>query len=327
MLQKLNLRLEKLMPFLTPFSVVLGIIFADHLLFFSFLVPWIFAFMTFSGSLGSSFSSFKGIVKSPLPLIVILLLLHIVMPFIAWIAGQIIFTDDHLTVTGLVLGMVIPTGITSVIWVTIYKGNLALALSIILIDTILSPFIVPQTLSLLVGQNVEMDTLSIMNGLLFMVVLPSLLGMIVNHLSKGKSIKAGKVLSPFSKIGLATVVMINGSVIAPYIVNFNGKLILIVVTVFVLAFIGYFVAWILGKWLKQDNETISVMIFTGGMRNISTGAVLAVHYFPAAAALPVIVGMLFQQILASIFGFLFKKFEDRSVRAKKTLSENVSVAK
>ncbi len=62
------------------------------------------------------------------------------------------------SITGLVLGMVIPTGVTSFIWVSIYKGNSALTLAIILIDSLLSPFIVPYSLSLFVGQKVEMDT-------------------------------------------------------------------------------------------------------------------------------------------------------------------------
>jgi BASS family bile acid:Na+ symporter len=51
MLQKLNAFLEGKMPFITPISVLLGVIFANYLGGFSFLVPWLFAFMTFSGSL------------------------------------------------------------------------------------------------------------------------------------------------------------------------------------------------------------------------------------------------------------------------------------
>ncbi|MNC65135.1 hypothetical protein D3C75_1153990 [compost metagenome] len=40
------------------------------------------------------------------------------------------------------------------------------------------------------------------------------------------------------------------------------------------------------------------------MRNISAGAVLAVSYFPAPVAVPVVLGMVFQQLLASLAGFL-----------------------
>ncbi|MNJ80971.1 hypothetical protein D3C77_795600 [compost metagenome] len=42
------------------------------------------------------------------------------------------------------------------------------------------------------------------------------------------------------------------------------------------------------------------------MRNISAGAVLAVTYFPAPVAVPVVLGMVFQQTLASLAGYLLK---------------------
>ncbi|MCV9886438.1 bile acid:sodium symporter family protein [Metabacillus halosaccharovorans] len=305
MLYKINRQLEKWMPVITPISVVTGVLLADKLLALTFLIPWLFAFMTLTGSLGSNFSSLKGVIKKPLPLFVIILLLHLIMPLIAWLVGQSFYPNDHLTITGFVLASVIPTGITSFIWVTIYKGNIGLALSIILFDTMLSPFLVPFTLSLFVGQNVQINVMDIMYGLFFMVVIPSLLGMLTNHLTKGKSVKAGKTLAPFSKLALATVVMINGAVISPYIKEFSVKLMLIALTVFFLACLGYVIAWGLGIFLKRDRETQVVMLFTGGMRNISAGAVIAVQYFPAAVAVPVVLGMLFQQILASLFGFLF----------------------
>ncbi|MDV7767593.1 hypothetical protein [Peribacillus sp. CSMR9] len=49
------------------------------------------------------------------------------------------------------------------------------------------------------------------------------------------------------------------------------------------------------------------MTFTGGMRSISAGSVLATTYFPAAVTVPVVLGMLFQQMLASFFGFILEK--------------------
>ena len=313
MLYKMNRQLEKWMPVITPISVITGVVLADKLIAFTFLIPWFFAFMTLTGSLGSNFSSLKGVIKKPLPLFVIILLLHLVMPTVAWLVGHSFYPNDHLTITGFVLASVIPTGITSFIWVTIYKGNIALALSIILFDTMLSPFLVPFTLSLFVGQNVQINVMDIMYGLFFMVVIPSILGMITNHLTKGKSVKVGKTLAPFSKLALATVVMINGAVISPYIREFDAKLLMIGVTIFFLACLGYIIAWGIGMLLKRDRETQVVMLFTGGMRNISAGAVIAVQYFPPAVAVPVVLGMLFQQILASLFGFLFHMFDQKQM--------------
>jgi bile acid:Na+ symporter, BASS family len=310
MLQVLNKKLEKLMPFITPSSIVIGVFFAQYLSSFTYIVPWVFAFMTFSGSLSSNFNSLQRAFKFPLPLLTALLILHIIMPLWAFGMGSIAFPGDGLTVTGLLLAMVIPTGITSFVWVTIYKGNIGLALSIILVDTILSPFIVPASLSLIVGQKVEMNSWSIMSGLVWMVVIPSIAGMLCNHLTKG-TIKetVGRCLSPFSKIGIGVVVAINSSAVAPYLLELSWKLFLIAFVVLFIAFSGFAIAWLLGTLFKQSRETKASLLFTGGMRNISAGAVIAVQYFPAAVAVPVVIGMLFQQVLASLFGFLFHRHE------------------
>lgn len=315
MLEALNRRLEKFMPFITPLSVGIGVLFTEQLVGYSSFIPFIFAFMTFSGSLSSSFRSLTSSLKHPFPIVVVLLLLHVLMPLIAWSVGQVVF-QDQLTITGLVLASVIPTGITSFIWVTIYKGNMGLALSIILIDTILSPLLVPYALACLVGEKVEMNILSMMMGLLYMVVIPSLFGMIIHSITKGKSRIASKKLAPFSKVALASVVMINGAVVAPFLKSEGETLLKIIITVFLLAALGYILAWLLGHIFKRDRDTKLVMMFTGGMRNISAGAVIAVQYFPAPVAVPVVVGMLFQQVLASLFGFLFKKLEDEKDQLK-----------
>ena len=105
--------------------------------------------MTFEGSLSMNFKSIKGAITHPFPVFITLGFLHIVMPLWAWGIGHIAFSGDTFTITGLILGMVIPTGITSFIWVSIHKGNTALTLAIILIDSLLSPFIVPFSLSLI----------------------------------------------------------------------------------------------------------------------------------------------------------------------------------
>lgn len=143
MLEKINHQLERFMPLITPVSVLLGMLLTHELKNFLFLVPWIFAFMTFSGSLGSNFTHLRNTLSRPVPIFIGLAILHVFMPLWAWAVGHIAFPTDPYTITGLVLAMVIPCGITSSMWVSIYKGNSTLALSIILIDTLLSPLVVP----------------------------------------------------------------------------------------------------------------------------------------------------------------------------------------
>jgi BASS family bile acid:Na+ symporter len=303
MLNRLNKMLEKCMPFLTPIGVLVGLIGAVWLHSLSFLVPWIFAGMTFAGSIGSNFKDLRRVMMLPQPIIANLIILHLAMPLLGWAAGSIFFPGDELTQTGFVLLFVIPTGVVSLVWVTIYGGNIALTLALILLDTLLSPLIVPLSLSLIVGAKVHMEPLDIMGGLLWMVVIPSLIGMTLNQLTKGKIKKAwGPNLAPFSKIGLFVVVSINSSVVAPYLKQFNLKLLEIIIIAFVLAAFGYILGWLVAHWMKWDREVTIALTINSGMRNLSAGAVLAISFFPPPVALPVIAGMLFQQILAALFG-------------------------
>lgn len=318
MLVTINRVLERMMPFITPTSVIIGVLLSDVLKSEAYLVPWIFAFMTFIGSLGSNFRSLKDVVTHPMRMITALLILHILMPLWALLLGHVTFSGDVHTITGIVIAAIIPTGITSFIWVAIYRGNSALALTIILVDTFLSPFIVPYFVSLLAGEKVVIDVLGMMKGLIGMVVLPSLIGMALNELTKGKIKETlGIPLSPFSKVGLSAVVMINGAVVAPYLININFKLLMIAVLSLTVSASGYIFSVAIGRILKWRREDVTTLMFTGGMRNISVGAVLAVAYFEPAVAVPVVIGMLFQQVLASIFGHLLHKSYQTPILAKR----------
>lgn len=309
MLYKINKTMEKIMALFIPVSLVFGIIFSAALHDFSALIPWIFAFMTFAGSLNSTFASLKQAMLSPLPLVLTIFFLHLFMPLFALGIGHVVFSGDLFTITGLVLAMAIPTGISSVVWVAMYRGNVALSLAVILIDTMLSPLIVPFTMSILVGGNIEMDVFSMTQGLILMIVIPSIAGMLLNQLVKGKSIeKLSANLSPFSKIGMGFVVMLNGAVVAPYLLDVSVKLLAIAIVVFIIACSGYIISFLFGKLFKQDKETVIALMFNGGMRNISAGAVIAISYFPAAVAVPVVMGMLFQQTLASVFGLGINRY-------------------
>lgn len=308
MLSQLNRQLEKILPLITPVSVLIGVLLASHLSGFTYLSPWLFAFMTFAGSISSSFKEFVKVVVQPLPLITTLLILHVAMPLFAMGLGHVVYSHEPMTITGLILAAAIPTGISSFVWVAIYRGNIVLTLSIILMDTILSPFVVPYTLSALIGTKIHLDTFGMMKGLFLMIVLPSIVGMLLNQWTRGKIKEqwSGR-LGPFSKITMGVVVAINSSVIAPYLRDFNAKILGLAGFVLFIASLGYMLGWLAAKLMRWEQDVVVALTFNSGMRNISAGAVLAVAYFPPPVAVPVVLGMLFQQSLASLFGYLLNR--------------------
>src|SRR6478735_8059380 len=103
MLPQLNRQLEKILPLITPISVLIGVLLGSHLSGFTYLSPWLFAFMTFSGSIASSFKEFIKVVVQPLPLLTTLFILHVGMPLIALGLGHVVYGHEPLTITGLIL--------------------------------------------------------------------------------------------------------------------------------------------------------------------------------------------------------------------------------
>ena len=289
------------MPILTPLSLVVGVLLesvGQHLLF---LVAWLFALMTFISSLGMKFSDVKVFARYPKTILSVIAFLHMLMPLWAFALSEIIF-DDHLLTLGFVVAVAVPTGVTSIIWVTVSKGNVPLCLAIVLIDTLLAPIIMPSLIHLVAGKTIHIDSASLIVDLIWMIVIPSIVGVLVNERTKGQfNQKYGQLLAPISKLCLFAVVMINSSAIAPYLKNIDWELFIVILVVGIVTISGYFFAMVFGKFVMHDGEVGTTILFTGGMRNIALGVVIATTYFPAKVAMPVVFGMLFQQIMASLF--------------------------
>ncbi|MER2119662.1 MAG: bile acid:sodium symporter family protein [Solibacillus sp.] len=307
MVQSLNQFIQRWMPVLTPLSLVIGVLLEKIGTHFLFLVPLLFAVMTFISSLNLNFRDIKVFKQYPKTILFMIAFLHILMPLWAFFLAELIF-DDRLLTVGFLISVAVPTGVTSVIWVTISKGNLPLSLALILIDTLLAPILMPLILHLVVGESISLNTSALIFDLMWMIVLPSILGILVNEWTKGKLFEQyGKPMSLISKICLFAIIMINSSAIAPYVKTIDLELAKVIAVVLFLAVSGYVFSLLLGRLFWKSEADQATFVFNGGMRNIAVGVVIATTYFPSKVAMPVVFGMLFQQVLASIFYKIIRK--------------------
>ena len=307
MVQLLNQFIQKWMPVLTPLSLVIGVLLEKIGTHFLFLVPVLFAVMTFISSLNLKFRDIKVFKQYPKTILFVIAFLHILMPLWAFFLAELIF-DDRLLTIGFLISVDVPTGVTSVIWVTISKGNLPLSLAIILIDTLLAPVLMPLILHLVVGESISLNTSALIFDLIWMIVLPSILGILVNEWTKGKLFEQyGKPMSLVSKLCLFGIIMINSSAIAPYVKTIDLELAKVIAVVLFLAVSGYVFSLVLGRLFWKSEADQATFVFNGGMRNIAVGVVIATTYFPSKVAMPVVFGMLFQQVLASVFYKIIQK--------------------
>lgn len=305
MFNRFNQFIEKWMFLVTPCCLAIGVLFPSQAGLGVPYVPIVFAFMTFIGGLKSSFRDIAEVFRKPLPLLLSLATLHVILPAAAYGLGHLLFPENMNIVTGMVLEFAVPAAVVSLMWVSIYHGNSPLSLSLVIVDTLLAPFTIPLTLRVLVGSHVKIDASQMMLELLFMIAIPALIAMLLNQFSKGRVKETWPSrLAPFSKLCLIFVVTSNSSEVAPYIRHMNGERFLTAGCILLLAASGYAIGWLLSLLFRQNHSITVSMIYGSGMRNISAGAVIASAYFPPEVVFPVMIGTLFQQILAALFGML-----------------------
>ena len=300
-LEKLDAFLGKHMAVLIVAFVLVGITFPDIFSPINDYTMALFAFMTFANSLGGGFREMADVARRPLPVVVIFAILHVVMPLLALAAGELLFPEAPLFTTGLVLEYAIPTGVASLLWVSIGRGNTSMCLSVVLLDTLLAPFVIPLTLRVLLGSVVEMDTASMVGNLMIMVAIPALLAMTLFQVTRGRVAATVKPrLAPFAKLTMLVLVLANATGCAPFLRDITPTLVKLICAVFALCLLGFFLGYQAARLLKADFPTAVTMSLNSGIRNIAAGSVLAIAYFPGDVLFPVAFSPLFLQATTAV---------------------------
>ena len=309
----INRQMERLMPVLTPLGIALGFLLPGVFIHLRPLVPWLFGLMTLAGALRLRVTEFGGALRSPVLILTFFISTHVLMPLCALFAASRFFSGSPDTVAGFVLLFSGPVAVSSFIWITMFMGDKALCLTLILLDTMLAPLVVPGTVSLLMGTKVAMDMTGIAVSLILMVVLPTIIGVTLNETSRGKiPALVCPYLAPFSKVCLMLVIAANASPVAKIIRIDDPQVWKVAGLCVVLSVGGFLLSKLAAIAVRCNAEKSVTMFFSGGLRNISAVTTIAVTFFPEAAALPALLGIVFQQTLSAIMGKLFVNIDAKS---------------
>lgn len=291
-----------------PTGVAIGVLFPQVLLPVKPFIPLLFAIMTFQNSLTNDLGSIAKTLKRPLALVIILLTVHIAMPLLTFLVASIVFGWGSETVVGVVLEYAVPIGASTVMWIGMFSGEVALGLSALLCSTVIAPFAIPLTLQLLVGATVAVDALGMMRDMAFMVAVPALAATAVNELSHGWAAqRLAPASTPLSRILLPLIVATNATGISAYLHDLTPRLVGIALFMFVCAVVSFIIGMGIAKLLSDTPERFVAMSFSCGIRNVSAGAVLASQYFGPEVMFPAVIGTLFQQFLAALFGHIMER--------------------
>ena len=141
-----------------------------------------------------SFEDFTGVIKMPKGVVIGVGAHYLIMPLVGFGIAHIFNFPPEIS-AGIILIGCVPSGLASNVMSYIARANLALAVTIGAISTLLSPFVTPFLMKWLGGQYIEVNFWKMMLDILNMIILPIVAGFIFNLFSKeGKVKTSAKIL-------------------------------------------------------------------------------------------------------------------------------------
>lgn len=296
------------MGLISPACVVLGVLFPGPLSCLRPLAVPLFSFMTFQAALGNGFASLARALGHPRATIVTLALFVVVAPLVALGAGRLLFPGEDDLVCGLVLEYSVPVAVSATAWISMHAGDVPEALTTLMVSNVTAPLTVPLTLSVLMGRSVSMDAGALALDMLLTVAAPTVAGACLTDLAPRRSCDAlSRALSPAARVALVLVILSNCTAVAEPVRHLTPTLVGVTLLVGALAAGMFALGWGVARLMGLPRAQVVSMTYQTGMRNISSGAQLAAAWFPPETAFPVVIGTLFQQMLASAFGVALER--------------------
>ena len=269
---------------------------------FETLASLIVATNMFVMALKCSPRAFRDAIAAPGKVLLATGLLYGVMPVVSFVLARSFLPVESGFGPGLILISVLPAGITSSVWTGISKGNLPLNLTVIAVTTLLSGIVTPFVFSLLVGVLVEVDAIALFKALLVTVMIPVVLGVSLHTTFERRTPHLKDALELLVKLGICTILVINGSILGPYLSEWGWRVAGFGSIVILQALIAYGMVYVLTRrLLAMEDEDVVALTYAVSMRNNGAGIVLALAHFGPVVAMPVIFFILVQQPIASLF--------------------------
>ncbi|CAG9623320.1 bile acid:sodium symporter family protein [Sutcliffiella rhizosphaerae] len=227
-------------------------------------------------------SDFKLVFTKPIPVIIGVIAQFSIMPSIAFIISILLQLPAEIA-AGLILLGSVPGGTSSNVMVYLAKGNLPLSITMTSVSTLLAPVMTPLLLLLLAGQWMPVDPTSMFMSIIKVIIIPIILGIIVNKFIPSVSTKGSSFLPLLSIIAILIIV---SAVVGGNKENIATAGLTVFLAVFLHNGFGYLLGYYAGKLTKlpvQDRRAISIEV---GIQNAGLGVALAAAHLTPLAALP-----------------------------------------
>lgn len=281
--------ISEYMGFLVLAAAVLALVFPDVLQQIRpTVINYLLGVVMFGMGLTLNLQDFKIVFSRPKDVIIGCLAQFTIMPLLAWGLVRTFQLDEALAL-GVVLVGCSPGGTASNVITYLAKGDLALSVGMTGVSTLLAPFMTPLLTWALAGKSVNVNVVGMLLSILWVVILPIVIGLIAKWIWPKFTEKATDYLPAISSIAISLIVAI--------IIGANaGKLLagglMIVLVVVLHNLCGLSCGYLIGRLLKLSEPKKRAISIEVGMQNSGLASSLATIHF-AAYPLATIPGALF----------------------------------
>ena len=281
--------MKKISDFVSKYMSVLVIVVA----LVALLLPWTFAWaapkitlllgvVMFGMGMTLKPDDFRLILQRPRDVLIGALAQFTVMPCLAWLLVKCFDLPPELAI-GMILVGTCPGGTSSNVMTYLARGDVALSVSMTMTTTILSPIVTPTLMYLFAGEWIDIPFGSMMLSIVQVVILPIVLGIVINALFADFVKKCVQLLPTVS---ITAIILIVGGVVAVNSAKLWDVGLMIAVGVALHNLLGYALGFVLAKIFNMSHAKAKAISIEVGMQNSGLATSLALTYFGAAAAIP-----------------------------------------
>ena len=268
-------------------------------------INYLLGVVMFGMGLALNLHDFQVVFSRPKDIIIGCLAQYTVMPFLAWGLAKVFQLDEALAL-GVVLVGCCPGGTASNVITYLAKGDLALSVGMTGVSTVLAPLLTPLLTWALAGKSIQVDVIGMLLSILWVVILPIVLGLIIKSLWPKFTEKAMDYLPAFSSVAIAFTVSIVISANASKLLA-SGFLIILVVMCHNLFGLG--LGYLIGRLLGMSEPKKRAVSIEVGMQNSGLASSLATLHFAAypMATIPGAIFSVWHNISGAIVAWLYTK--------------------
>ena len=229
-------------------------------------------------------TDFRIVLSRPKDILIGCLAQFTVMPLLAWLLTWAFQLPKELAL-GVILVGCCPGGTASNVITYLAKGDLALSVGMTATSTLLAPLLTPLLVWLLAGTMVDVDTLGMLQSIVYVVIAPIIAGLLCQRFLPRLTKALVPYLPAFSTIVICLVVGI--------VVSHNATRLLVggfvvVVAVMLHNLLGLLIGFLTGRLLRLSRPKCVALSVEVGMQNSGLASSLAVLHFSAypLAAIP-----------------------------------------